>query len=214
MKSTLLGCLGSFFLLGALAGNGAPIDRQALVTRHNVELHQFDASNPLSVGNGEFAFTVDATGLQTFPEAFAKTTPLGTLSDWGWHTIPNTNGWDVDKFEFKTFPDLNGRLVPYCDVPGNKKTPEINWLRANPHRLHLGQIGLVLKHADGSLATTNDLTDISQHLDLWNGEIISHFKFDGEPVDVETVCDPKLDAIAVRVKSPLLKAGRQSHRSR
>ena len=50
-----------------------------LVTRHNVELKQFDANSPLSVGNGQFCFTVDATGLQTFPEAFAETTPLGTL---------------------------------------------------------------------------------------------------------------------------------------
>ena len=59
------------------------VDRHALVTRHNVVLHQFDADNPLTVGNGEFAFTVDATGLQTFPGAFEHTTPLGTLSDWG-----------------------------------------------------------------------------------------------------------------------------------
>ncbi len=184
------------------------IDRHALVTRHDVVLKNFDAANPLSVGNGEFCFTVDATGLQTFPEAFTNTTPLGTLSDWGWHTIPNTNGWDIDKFQFKEYTDLNGRKVPYADVPHNLQTPEIKWLRANPHRLHLGQIGFVLKHADGSPATTNDLTDISQHLDLWNGEIISHFKFDGEPVDVETVCSPNSDAIAVRVKSDLLKQNR------
>jgi hypothetical protein len=100
--------------------------------------------------------------------------------------------------------------VPYADVPGNRQTPETKWLRANPHRLHLGQIGFVLKKSDGSQAQTNDLTDIEQKLDLWNGEIISHFKFDGQPVDVETVCDPNLDAIAVRVKSPLLKQQRLS----
>ena len=98
--------------------------------------------------------------------------------------------------------------MPYADVPGNQPTPEIKWLRANPHRLHLGQIGLVLTHADGSPARTNDLTDIEQTLDLWNGEIVSRFKFDGQPVAVETVCDPKLDGIAVRVESPLLKQGR------
>ena len=186
----------------------APIDRHALVTRHDVVLTNFDASNPLSVGNGEFCFTVDATGLQTFPEAFEKTTPLGTLSDWGWHTSPNTNGWDIDHFQFKEYTDLNGRKVPYADVPHNQQTPEIKWLRANPHRLDLGQIGFVLRHADGSLATTNDLTGIEQKLDLWNGEIISHFKFDGEPVDVETLCDPKQDGIAVRVVSALVKEGR------
>lgn len=168
----------------------------------------FDSANPLSVGNGQFCFTVDATGLQTFPEAFTNTTPLGTLSDWGWHTAPNPNAWDVDKFQFKQFPDLNGRMVPYCDVPGNNRTPEIKWLRANPHRLHLGQIGLVLKHADGSLATTNDLKNINQKLDLWNGEIVSRFTFDGEPVEVRTVCNPDQDSVAVRLKSPLLKLRR------
>ena len=184
------------------------VDRQALVTRHNIVLHQFDANNPLTVGNGEFAFTVDATGLQTFPEAFEQTTPLGTLSDWGWHTIPNTNGWSIDTFQFKEFADLNGRKVPYADVPGNNQTPEIKWLRANPHRLHLGQIGFVLTHADGSPARTNDLIDVEQTLDLWDGLLTSHFKFDGQPVTVKTVCDPKLDAIAVRVESPLVKQGR------
>jgi hypothetical protein len=195
-------------LLCAVAAHAGPIDRHALVTRHNVVLHRFDADNPLTVGNGGFAFTVDATGLQTFPEAFERTTPLGTLSDWGWHTAPNPNNWNIDRFQFKEFPDLDGRLVPYADVPGNQQTPEIKWLRANPHRLHLGRIGFVLTHADGSPARTNDLTDIEQTLDLWDGLITSRFKFDGQPVAVETVCDPNLDAIAVRVESPLLKQGR------
>jgi hypothetical protein len=204
-RLAVLSLLCSAATLSAAPGK---IDRHALVSRHDAVLTNFDAANPLSVGNGQFCFTVDATGLQTFPEAFTNTTPLGTLSDWGWHTAPNPNGWDVDTFEFKKFPDLNGRLVPYCDVPGNKKTSEIQWLRANPHRLHLGQIGFVLKHANGSLATTNDLKDILQKLDLWNGEIISRFKFDGESVEVHTVCNPARDAIAVRVKSPLLKTQR------
>jgi len=195
-------------LLLAVATVAAPIDRHALVTRHNVELKNFDANNPLSVGNGEFCFTVDATGLQTFPDAFVQTIPLGTLSDWGWHTFPNPNGWDIDKFQFKEYSDLNGRQVPYADVPHNLQTPEIKWLRANPHRLDLAQIGFVLKKSDGSIATTNDLKNVEQKLDLWNGEIISHFKFDGEPVEVETICAPNQDAIAVRVKSDLLKQNR------
>jgi hypothetical protein len=99
-------------------------------------------------------------------------------------------------------------MVPYCDVPGNVKTPEIKWLRANPHRLHLGQIGLVLKHKDGSPAKTNDLTEIVQKLDLWNGEIVSRFRFDGEPVEVHTICAPDSDAIAVRIFSPLVNEKR------
>jgi hypothetical protein len=203
----------ALFLFCAYAA-AAPIDRFALVTRHDVVLTNFDSANPLSVGNGEFCFTVDATGLQTFPEAFEKTTPLGTLSDWGWHTFPNPNHWSIDTFQFKEFPDLNGRLVPYADAPGSKLTPEMKWLRENPHRLDLGQIGLVLKHANGSPAIPSDLTDIHQKLDLWNGRIISNFKFDGQPVQLETLCDPKVDAIAVYVISPLLGQGRLAVRIR
>jgi protein-glucosylgalactosylhydroxylysine glucosidase len=45
----------------------ARIDRLALVTRHNVTLAKADPLTPLSVGNGELAFTADVTGLQTFP---------------------------------------------------------------------------------------------------------------------------------------------------
>ena len=183
------------------------IDRHALVTRHNVVLEQLDIHNPLSVGNGQFAFTVDATGLQTFPDAFIDTIPLGTLSDWGWHAFPNPQHYDIDHFQFKEYTDLNGRRVPYADVPGNVTTPEIKWLRANPHRLHLGQIGFVLLNADGTPAQTNDLTGFHQTLDLWNGEIISHFVFAGQPVDVETLCDADQDTIAVRVVSPLEQSG-------
>jgi hypothetical protein len=215
MKKTARFYLRLFVLSCILAGNTTParaapgrIDRHALVTRHDVVLTSFDADNPLTVGNGGFAFTVDVTGLQTFAPAFDHTTPLGTLSDWGWHSFPNPKGWTIDTFQFKEFPDLNGRRVPYADVPGNRMTPEARYLRNNPHRLDLGQVGLVLKHADGSLAHTNDLSDIRQKLDLWSGEIISHFKFDGQPVEVETVCDPNLDAIAVHVQSPLVKEQR------
>src|SRR5580765_1654077 len=127
MKTARLICIQSLALLAAITAYCAPIDRHALVTRHNVELHQFDVNNPLSVGNGQFAFTVDATGLQTFPEAFEHTIPLGTLSDWGWHTIPNTNGWSIDTFQFKQYTNFDGRPVPYADVPHNQQTPEIKW---------------------------------------------------------------------------------------
>lgn len=44
------------------------IDRFALVNRHNVFNNEFASLNSLSVENGKFAFTADATGLQTFPE--------------------------------------------------------------------------------------------------------------------------------------------------
>lgn len=59
------------------------IDRFAVVTRHNVSINEFDSLSSLSVGNGEFAFTVDATGLQTFSEVYENGVCLGTMSEWG-----------------------------------------------------------------------------------------------------------------------------------
>ncbi len=191
---------------GGRAAGPPPIDRQALVSRHHVILTSLDTESPLSVGNGEFAFTVDATGLQTFPEAYERTIPLGTLSQWGWHTFPNPENWHIDRFAFKKYAS-HGRMVGYADIPG-ERTPEINWLRANPHRLHLGRIGFRLTRADGSAGSPADLSEIRQTLDLWNGVITSHFRFDGQTVDVETIGHPSLDGVSVRVASLLLKAGR------
>ncbi len=176
----------------------AAIDRHALVTRHNVVLTRLDPENPLQVGNGQFAFTADATGLQTFPDLFTNTIPLGTLSQWGWHTAPNPNRWSIETFPFKEFTDLTGRKVPYADAP-RPATPESNWLRANPHRLHLGRIGLRL---DGAPLLTNAIQDIVQTLDLWNGILVSRFKYNGRPVEVQTVCHPTRDLLAVRIVSP------------
>ncbi len=212
--------LGLLFT-AALGGQTTParpqasrrIDRHALVGRHDPVLRRFDPESPLSVGNGEFAFTADVTGLQTFPEAYDGTIPLGTLSQWGWHTSPNPNGWSIERFHFTEF-ESHGRKVGYADVPGNGMTPEIQWLRGNPHRLHLGRIGFRLRRRDGGAAVPADLTNIEQRLDLWNGVLISRFEFDGEPVVVETVCHPDRDELAVRVRSPLNGTGRLAIRIR
>jgi len=153
-RSARVPAIAVLLVLGLQAGirpAGPPrIDRRALVTRHGVVLTRLDPESPLSVGNGEFAFTVDATGLQTFPEAYEQTVPLGTLSQWGWHTWPNPENWHIDRFAFTQF-DSHGRAVGYADIPGSR-TPEIDWLRANPHRLHLGRIGFKLTRADGTRA--------------------------------------------------------------
>ena len=184
-----------------------PIDRRALVDRHRVVLRAFDPESPLSVGNGEFAFAVDATGLQTFPDAFEQTTPLGTLSNWGWHTAPNPGNWGIETFRHQEF-DSHGRPVGYADIPRDERTPEVEWLRANPHRLHLGRIGFRLTKVDGTRARPGDLSGVEQTLDVWSGTIVSRFTFDGAPVEVRTVCHPSLDALSVQVTSPLAGSGR------
>ena len=51
-------------------------------------------------------------------------------------------------------------------------------------------------------------------LDLWTGSLRSRFRLDGEEVRVETLCHPRLDLVAVRVDSPLVRRGRIAIRLR
>jgi len=182
------------------------IDRRGLVRRHNPVVTRFDPFSTLSVGNDEFAFTADATGLQTFSAECEKQFPLCTTSHWAWHSTPLPAGLDPKNFRYKDY-DAYGRPVGYAtDSTGQKAL--FNWLRENPHRYHLGQIGFELKKSDGSPATSGDLKNIRQTLDLWTGLLDSHFEFEGQPVRVQTCCHPDLDLVAVRVESPLLADGR------
>ena len=204
----IAGLLGLIFQTSGAAN--PPIDRHALVTRHNVVLTAADIHSPLSVGNGEFAFTSDVTGLQTFEAEFNKGIPLSTMAQWGFHTTPSPQGFTLEKFP-RTMKDSGGHTAPYLYFERGKSPAEweaaANYLYANPGRLHLGRIAMVLKTSTGHEARLADLTDIRQELDLWSGQITSHFIFDGEVVDVVTCCHPERDQISVTIKSPLLAKG-------
>ncbi len=172
-----------------------PIDRKMLVQRNNPHVTAIDTLASLTVGNGEFAFTADITGLQTFTELYKNGVPLGTQSQWGWHSFPNPENYQHSE----TLTDYDfgrGRLEPYSvesREPGRHKDAA-NYYRANPHRLHLGAIGF-----DGISVT--DITDIDQTLNLWDGRIESYFSLRGERVEVTTAVSPNEDLVAAIVKS-------------
>jgi hypothetical protein len=73
------------------------IDREALVRRHTVYIKKADSLSSLTVGNGNFAMTVDVTGLQSFPGYYKGGVPLGTQSVWGWHYLPNNDGYQFEE---------------------------------------------------------------------------------------------------------------------
>ena len=182
----------------ALAAQSAPrIDRRAVVSRHNPTLTAIDPRSPLSVGNGEFAFTADVTGLQTFPRLYDNRMPLCTMSQWGWHTIPNPSGQTFADFHLTEF-DTFGRHVGYPTSSAGQKQL-YDWLRENPHRLHLGKIGFLI---DDPASIGN----IRQTLDLWTGILRSQFRYQGREVVVETCCHPTRDLLAVTVNAPLAVA--------
>jgi len=188
--------------------NGKRIDRKKLVTRHNVINEGFDSLSSLSVGNGQFAMTVDATGLQSFPAYYRKGGSLGTFSDWGWHSFPDSAGYKYG--ETLREVDFYGRKVTY-DVQWKepeRKRRAADFFRQNPHRLNLGIIGMEISRSDGQPALMNDIGNVGQKLDLWEGTIRSRFTVEGRRVEVTTLCDQETDRISVKIVSPLLKEGR------
>jgi hypothetical protein len=202
---TLVGS-GSHFLKKAEgSGTARLIDRRALVTRHDPLLRGFDPLSPLSVGNGEFAFTADITGLQTFPESYERSMPLCTMSQWAWHTIPRPSGLEKKTLRLTEY-ETHGRKVGY-QTRSEGQTELFKWLRENPHRLHLGMMGFRLRLSDGRTAQLSDISRIEQRLDLWAGVLRSHFSLEGTPVFVKTAVHPQFDLLAVEVESALISRG-------
>lgn len=171
------------------------IDRKAVVTRHNPHITSIDSLASLTVGNGGFAFTVDATGLQTFPEKYRNGVPLGTMSDWGWHTFPSEKSYKFE--ETLVNHDFHRGHDEYYAAqfrtPGRQQEAS-NYFRQNPHRIHLGNIGL-------NLADPNLVSNIDETLDLWTGKVESRFKYGEQNYLVKTVCDPDKDVVASHIES-------------
>ncbi len=192
MKRIFLSLLA---LLCCMTAWAAAIDRSALLQRNAPVVTGFDPLQSLSVGNGSFAFTVDATGLQTFPEVYAPGVPLGTMSDWGWHAFRDTVGYTFDQ-TLVTNDFGRGHDEVYSSQTSLNK-PAADWFRMNPHRLHLGTVGLALRPG----ITMASFTDVRQQLDLEAGLITSTFCLDREPVTIRTCVHPDADMIAVRVEA-------------
>ena len=184
----------------AMAAAGLPIDREALVRRHIVHVNRIDPESPLSVGNGDFAFTADATGLQSLETLYHREgIPLETLSTWAWHSFPNPTGLRLED-AMKPY-EFHGRTIKYAAL---QQSPAGTYFRENPHPIPLGQISLLYQ---GRALSAEDLGAIDQTLDLWTGVIRSAYTIGGQPVLVETVAHPELGQVAVKLSSPLIKNG-------
>jgi hypothetical protein len=192
--------------LASASAQAQPIDRHALVTRHNISLSGVDPHAPLMVGNGQLGFTADITGLQTFPEQYSDLAPLLTMAQWAWHSFPNPKGYTEAMGQRPVA--VPGRGQQPFDWMGPQASAADAWLRENPHRFSLGRVGLALRDKDGRPARFADLSRTRQTLDLWSGALSSQFTYDGQPVAVETRVLPGRDVVLVEIRSPLVASGR------
>lgn len=190
--------------------NAEKIDRKSVLERNNPKVTNADPLNSLSVGNGHFATTVDVTGMQSYPLNYQQGVPLCSMSDWGWHSFPNTENLRHEETE-KVMDLGHGRkevyAVEYKTEGRGKKATE--YFRINPHRLNLGNVALVIKDGKGQIKEA-DIKDIDQQLNLYSGVITSHFSALGKPVTVKTACMPCEDAMIYSINSHLLSSGKVS----
>ncbi|MGX9885536.1 hypothetical protein [Streptomyces sp. NPDC002276] len=202
------------------------IDRESVVRRHTVELTEAIASCPLTVGNGDFAFTADITGMQTFTAFHDQAAAHAqrrlavnttTMSSWGWHSMPNPEGFvladAMSSYETARGPVEYPDRFDVAAMSGQEVAEDHRagtWLHMNPQRLDLGRVGLVLRQDTDAAPETDPavLSNPRQRLDLWTGTLTSVFEYAGEQVRVTTVADPRHARVAFRIESELLTDGR------
>lgn len=206
MKNWILG-MAAVLLFSCGEKQPEKIDRLALVERNSPRVTEFEELSSLSMGNGNFAVTVDATGLQTFPELYSAGVPLGTQSQWGWHSFPNTQNFKPEE-TLKNY-NFRGWDEPYAvqfNEPGRQQDAA-NYFRVNPHRLHLGYIGLELTNEAGEKVKASDIQGIDQKLQLWDGHILSRFAIGADSAVLTTAVSPDKDMLAVAINSPMIGKG-------
>jgi len=194
MMALVNGLLGAGLIASTgLASERAPaIDRHALVTRHNINWNELAGRVPL--GNGEFCFGADATGLQTFSG--------NSMSHWGWHSFPLPEGMTPEMVP-ATGTMMKGRVKGEDEigVPGLLR----RWMFDNPHIMNLGRLRLM--HSNGRILVPGEISGLERTLDIWTGVQASKYKIDGKDVKVETCVHPELDMVAVRIESALVNDG-------
>lgn len=192
MKKILIAGLSLVGTTLLAAEKVVPIDRQALVTRHNITWNEVAGRIPL--GNGEFCFGADGTGLQTFSG--------NSMSHWGWHSFPLPEGVTSEMVP-ATGTMMKGRVKGEDEigVPGVLR----RWMFDNPHIMNLGRLRLM--RSGGRTLAPGDIKGLNRTLDLWAGLQTSKYKIDGQDVTVETCVHPELDMVAVRIESSLVANG-------
>jgi hypothetical protein len=190
------------------------IERDDVLRQFYPQRTSLKHETPLQVGNGNFAFNADITGLQTIR-------PFNILSGWGWHSsprreplAPSSKVKRKDNRVFEVFDCAylhRGRLRPEYETwnatveddqqPLGWDRPPISqddWESQNPHRINLGRIGLLW---DGREILDWEIQAPNQTLNLSSGILNSMFSIYDVPIEVESVASPTMDTVAFDIRS-------------
>lgn len=131
------------------------------IIKYNLKFNHIDSKNPVTIGNGDFAITLDQTGTQSLYEIY-KDIPLSTMS--------NKNWFYKDKKDIKpSYVDGKAYMLFNLD---NDPNYQIN--RQYPFKYSFMQI---LLYDNDKLIDINNIKDVKQELDLHKGIVTSSFNY-------------------------------------
>jgi hypothetical protein len=149
----------------------------------------------IPLGNGEFCFNADGTGLQTFGG--------NTMSHWGWHSFPLPAGVTADQIP-ATGTFETGRVEGQDNPPAGTDAIE-TWMQQNPHIMEPGPAAIMRRHRNGADHGRN--FGPGADAEFMVGVQTSSYQVSGQTVTVTTCVHPALDAVVVRIQSPLVASG-------
>lgn len=131
------------------------------IIKYNLKFNHIDSKNPVTIGNGDFAITLDQTGTQSLYEIY-KDIPLSTMS--------NKNWFYKDKKDIKpSYVDGKAYILFNLDNDPNYQTN-----RQYPFKYSFMQI---LLYDNDKLIDINNIKDVKQELDLYKGIVTSSFNY-------------------------------------
>lgn len=131
------------------------------IIKYNLKFNHIDSKNPVTIGNGDFAITLDQTGTQSLYEIY-KDIPLSTMS--------NKNWFYKDKKDIKpSYVDGKAYMLFNLD---NDPNYQIN--RQYQFKYSFMQI---LLYDNDKLIDINNIKDVKQELDLYKGIVTSSFNY-------------------------------------
>lgn len=131
------------------------------IIKYNLKFNHIDSKNPVTIGNGDFAITLDQTGTQSLYETY-KDMPLSTMS--------NKNWFYKDKKNIKpSYVDGKAYMLFNLDNDPNYQTN-----RQYPFKYSFMQI---LLYDNDKLIDINNIKDVKQELDLYKGIVTSSFNY-------------------------------------
>lgn len=152
------------------------------IKQYNVEHHFLDIENPLSVGNGNLAVTVDGIGTQTFYDIY-NTIPLTSISATCFVT-------DREKPVIK--PQLyqaHRHSVGYF-TSSKGQEDAFKRLRAYPYKFHFFLYELWNQNEK---IKKEDISHLHQVLDIYEGVITSHFKINENLIQTRCMVDEEAE---------------------